>query len=97
MIPRAVVVARQVAFVIVGDSDRCVELPAPDVGDENVPPAFMRRRNERQPRTVRRPSRVDIDRAVSQERAGRASREIEQPELDRIVSIGGVDNMTAIA
>jgi len=63
----------KVAFVIVGDSDRCVELPAPDVGDENVPPAFMRRRNERQPRTVRRPSRVDIDRAVSQERAGHAA------------------------
>ena len=82
--------------MILRDAHGSADPPVVDRRDEDVPAAFVRRRHERQSRAVRRPARVDVDGALRHDRAGGATREIEKPELNRVVAVRGVDDMPSI-
>ncbi len=97
MIEPAVVVAGQAAVVVVGETNRWPRRQSVLRSDqEDVPAALVGRGHERDGSAVGRPVRLDIHRAVGDQRVGVDGLPIHHPQLDRIIAIGGVDNAAAV-
>ena len=88
-----VVVAGQPAVAVLGQADGFPGRRSPRHGEhEDVPAALERRRDVGDARTVRRPARVEVHGAVGHEGARLAVAQIQDPELQRVVAVGRVEN-----
>ena len=96
MVVDAVVVAREPAVAILGDPRQAVERAIAHPGGEDVPASLERRGDERDARAVRRPPRIDVDRAIRQERARLAGRQVEQSQLDGLAVVRRVDDEASV-
>ncbi len=79
MIIRTVVVARQFALALAGQALDIRELALVDIGREDVKALIEQRRHENDALAVGRESRLDIDRAVGQERLRGATGQFQYP------------------
>jgi hypothetical protein len=83
-----VVVARQRAEPVLGDTYDSVESGVPlERGDEDVPPALERRGDESQPAAIWRPAWLHVDGAIRQQRTCVTGREIQELQLHRISDV----------
>src|SRR5205823_1226899 len=89
VVPSAVVIARQLAVVVLGEPGRVARRAAGDRQREDVPASVVRGGDEGDATAVGRPARLDVHRPVGGHGPHRAGRQIEQLQLDRVVRISG--------
>src|SRR5207247_5304386 len=93
MVERAVVVTRQIALVVLRQTLDLSRRSALVQGDGvDVETAVVDGGHERQPPTVGGEARLDIDRTVACQGPGPSADGVQEPELERVVAIGGKDD-----
>ena len=93
VVPRAVVIARQVALPVLGETHGRAALRR---HHEHVPPPLVLRGDERDAGAVRRPPRLEVHRAVARQRGARPVRGIQQAQLHGIVVVARVHDVPAV-
>ncbi len=96
LVEARVVVAGQAGVALLRETTRLARLAVGRVEHEHVEAPLERRGHERQPTAVGRPARLDVDRAVRQQRPAPSARELERAQLDGVVVIRGVGEQAAV-
>ena len=96
VIERAVVVARHCASMVGNQRPDLPEAAVPSLRDVRQEVAGANRGDPGEPRSVRRPSGLDVDRAARGERRHRAAREVEQHQLHRPAVVADEDDPLAV-
>ena len=96
VIQHAVVVAGQLAVVVVGESSDVTRCATVHRHCEDVPAPVVRGGDEGDPGAVGRPARLHIDAPVAGERPHRARRQLEQVQLDRVPGVPCEDDESPV-
>jgi hypothetical protein len=92
----AVVIARQCALVLAGQTLDVAQCAVREVAREQVKTAIEQRGDEYDAFAIRRKTRFDIHGAVTGERARRATLQVQHPQLQCFAGIGRVDDPASV-
>ena len=96
VIPRAVVIARQLAVVVLCEPGGFAGRAAIHRRREYVPAAVIRGGDECDAVAVGRPARLHVHRAVGRDGPHRARRQVQQVQLDGVFRVAGEDDETSV-
>ena len=92
----AVVIPRQRALVLPRQPQRICQLLLAHLGCEHVKVAVVARRHIDDPPTIRRPARLDVDRATLGQLPCAPRSQIKQPQLDRLPLSRRIDDEASV-